>query len=198
MMLVTLLLFSVHLGVLVAQPVPEACCFGNGHVAYGRDCYESFPPVTSWDDVQKCWQLGAHHFGNKSSAEQYQIFSIFLGSESSSGLTKRRRSNDTIAHRYNTEIPQIAGNGSTLVMDSSVVASKLSPIEPMLPLFIQFVFPVEENSGTQTAHYQRTTYPFNNSSNDKYRHNSNRKDTDCLTHCVNNLHVPKGFRTDHL
>ena len=141
------LLVFAHLDVLVAQPVPQACCFGDGFVAYGRECYKYFPPAASWDDVQKCWQLGAQHFSNKSSAEQFQIFSIFLGS-----TTKLKRNTfSTLIDTYDHEIAHITGNGSTLTMDSSVVAANLEPLDPMLPLFIQFVFPTQENSGAQAS-----------------------------------------------
>lgn len=154
--MVVALLLLVHLVGLVAQPTPEACCFGNGRVVYGRDCYEDFPLVVSWDDVYRCWQLGAHHFSNKSSAEEYQIFSIILGSQSSFGFTKSRHSNSVVhkEFRYSDNVSQIVGNGSALVMDSSVVASNLSLSNPMLPLFIQFVFPVQESTGAKPTHQQ--------------------------------------------
>ena len=98
----SLALLLLYLDVLVAQPVPQACCFGDGVARYGSECLHVFPPVASWDAVQKCWQVAAQHFGNKTSVEQYQIFSIFLGSASLSAST------------YNNGIPQINGNLSLI------------------------------------------------------------------------------------
>lgn len=106
----------------IAQPSGIACCDSKGITLERAYCSApSSDGVSTWSEVETCWDLARSHFANKTASDGHQIFQVLFSSE--------------------VEEIRMPPEAPVLEFDADLLPEDGEPELGYLPYKLQFLFP---------------------------------------------------------